>query len=71
MGGTALHAAVGKGYRSAVLLIEAGADVDLKDKVSPLPCMHEYGDGTMNVDEASHGLCCVVVCRKEGLQWTR
>ena len=44
---TALHAAVyTKGVVSslglAVLLIEAGADVDLKDKVSP--DMHGYGD---------------------------
>ena len=37
MGATALHAAVRRANRSAlaVLLIEAGAAVDLKDKVSP------------------------------------
>ena len=45
---TALHAAVSqiKDATTAVLLIEAGADVDLKDKVSPVHSIHGHDTGT-------------------------
>ena len=70
---TALHAAVyTKGKVSslalAVLLIEAGADVDLKDKVRPV---HAWIGGYIQQVVMSNGVAlCNAVCSKVGHQWT-